>query len=117
MSFLAEAPGASEWVWADWMVQDSASPNAASFNLDVVDSVMVFELSVQVGITSSMCSNPTTWTLTVVPEPVADLSAELTDFCGDSFEPDVDFEAEFGAPAWAWTGGGLPSGFPRSMDH
>lgn len=114
MSFLAEAPGASEWVWADWMVQDSASPNAASFNLDVVDSVMVFELSVQAGITSSMCSNPTTWTLTVVPEPVADLSAELTDFCGDSFEPDVDFEAEFGAPAWAWTGGGLPSGFPEA---
>ena len=50
-----------------------------------------------------MCSNRTSWSLTVVPEPVADLSAELTDFCGDSFEPDVDFEAEFGAPAWAWT--------------
>lgn len=114
MSFLAEAPGATEWLWADWMMQDSTTPNAASFELASVDSVMVFDLSVQAGITASMCSNPTAWTLTVVPEPQAELSAELTDFCGDSFEPEIEFEAEFGSAAWAWTGGELPSGFPEA---
>ena len=112
MTFVAEAPGASEWVWSDWMEQDADMPNAATFVVDAVDTVTVFDLSVQAGITASMCSNPTAWTLTVVPEPQAQLSADLTDFCGDAFEPGLEYTAEQGAPEWAWTGGGLPSGFP-----
>jgi len=113
LDYAAEAPGATEWVWSDWLIADSANPSASSFILESVDSVTVVNLTVQAGLSASMCSNPLEWSLTVVPEPTAELDAEVTSFCGESMMPDVQFEATNGAIEWAWTGGELSPNFPE----
>lgn len=114
LDFSALAPGATEWVWTDWMTQDPDNPSAATFVVDAVDSATVFDLTVQAGLTSSMCSNPMLWSLTVVPEPTADLDADVDFFCGEALAPGIEFESSNGSVDWAWTGGGLPATFPEN---
>ena len=113
MVFFGEAPGATEWVWADGMTPNPEDPSAATFVLDAVDSVTVIDLTVQAGLATSMCSNPVEWSLTVVPEPLAELDADVNFFCGEELEPSIDYDAANGVMEWAWTGGGLPPEFPE----
>ena len=94
---------------------DTIDTSVAEFSVDVVDEVMTFDLGVQASLNQSACTSPSQWTVTVVPEPVAELSA-VEAFCGDVFAPEVEYTAEHGGrPTWDWTGGALPATFPDAL--
>ena len=114
LEFFADAPGATEWVWSDWMTPDSLNPGGATFSMPTVDVETNFELSVQAGIGESLCSTPLQWTITVVPEPVASIDAGVTFYCGEALYPDIEFDASHGLAAWDWSGGELPGDFPEN---
>ena len=86
----------------------------AEFSVDVVDEVMTFDLGVLASLNQSACTSPSQWTVTVVPEPIAELSA-VEAFCGDVFVPEVEYTAEHGDVA-DWTGGALPATFPDDWE-
>ncbi|MGB1055632.1 MAG: gliding motility-associated C-terminal domain-containing protein [Flavobacteriales bacterium] len=113
LEFLAEAPGASTWVWADVMTVDSLNANSAWFEVEHVEQPTNFSLSVQAGLGETMCSTPLQWNLMVVPGPLAEILGEEFAYCGEEFDPGIDFEVDHGLPAWNWSGGDLPPGFPE----
>ena len=112
LNFFADAPGATGWVWSDWMTPDTSVPGAATFEVPWVPVTTDYSLSVQAGIGNSLCSNPLEWIITVVPEPIANLEADMAFECGDLLIPGIDFEALNGQENWSWTGGELPLDFP-----
>ena len=114
LDFVADAPNASGWVWSDAMDVDTEDSSGASFSISSVEAPTDYELYVQAGLGETYCSSPLTWTLTVVPEPLAELTAESTLHCGESFDPGVMFSYEHGSPSWSWSGGELPASFPDS---
>jgi gliding motility-associated-like protein len=93
---------------------DTEDSSGASFSISSVEAPTDYELYVQAGLGETYCSSPLTWTLTVVPEPLAELTAESTLHCGESFDPGVMFSYEHGSPSWSWSGGELPASFPDS---
>ncbi len=112
-TYLAEAPGATEWVWSDEFSVNDDAENQATWSIPAVDSVTVFTLSVQAGLPSSMCSNPLIWQVTVVPEPQAEITASMDHNCGLELTPGISSSFSHGTPEWAWTGGILPEAFPN----
>lgn len=112
LDFFADAPGATEWVWADSMTPDTLEPGGATFEISEVSTVTDFTLTVQAGIGNALCSSPLEWTITVVPEPVATLEADMASECGDLLIPGIEFQALQGQASWDWTGGELPVDFP-----
>ena len=92
---FSSAAGALDWVWSSSVSVDTIDTSVAGFSVDVVDEVMTFDLGVLASLNQSACTSPSQWTVTVVPEPVAELSA-VEAFCGDVFAPEVDYTAEYG---------------------
>ncbi len=115
LSYQAYAAGALDWVWSSSVSVDTIDTSVAEFSVDVVDEVTTFDLGVLASLNQSACTSPSQWTVTVVPEPVAELSA-VEAFCGDVFAPEVEYTAEYGDVAWNWTGGALPTTFPDDWE-
>ena len=111
LTYQANAVGALDWVWDSNMTVDSLDGSTAEFSIDGVDDVFTFELGVLASLNQSACTSPAQWSVTVVPQPVAQLSAN-DQYCGDVFYPNVDFQFDHGEPTWAWSGGDLPPSFP-----
>ena len=106
-------PGAEVWIWSNALTEDSDNPSSASLVLDDLEEITVFDLSVQAGLLGSLCSNPTTWQVTVIPGPAGELEANVNQYCGEQMQPGVEFSAENGTYEWFWSGGDLPETFPE----
>ena len=106
-------PGAEVWIWSNALTEDPDNPSSASLVLDDLEEITVFDLSVQAGLLGSLCSNPTTWQVTVIPGPSGELEANVDQYCGEQMQPGVEFSAENGTYEWFWSGGDLPETFPE----
>lgn len=115
LSYQANAAGALDWVWSSFMTVDSMDSSVAEFSVDMVDEVVTYDLGVLASLNQSACTSPAQWNVTVVPQPVAALTA-TEEHCGDVFSPDVEFIAEHGDIVWNWTGGELPLSFPEEWE-
>lgn len=93
--YQANAAGALDWVWASSMTADSVDASVAEFSVDVVDQVMTFDLGVLASLNQTACTSPAQWSVTVVPQPIATVNA-IEAHCGDSFTPEVQFNAQIG---------------------
>lgn len=106
-------PGAEVWIWSNALTENPDNPSSASLVLDDLEEITVFDLSVQAGLLGSLCSNPTTWQVTVIPGPAGELEANVNQYCGEQMQPGVEFSAENGTYEWFWSGGDLPETFPE----